>query len=94
MPATHCHRTAVEGTAAARGEETVAVAREVVAMAAAKAAVTEQTWIGRRLLRRMREQEQGGQIGDTPMYSRMKTLTSAGILRFAAGCSFCNEGAT
>jgi len=64
----------VEVTAAARGEETAAVAREVVAMAAAKAAAkaaeTEER-IGRRSLRRMREQVQRGQIGDTPMYSRM-----------------------
>ena len=49
----------------------------------------------RRSLRRMREQEQRGQIGGTPLYSRMKRfLTSVCNLRDAAGCSLRNEGAS
>ena len=98
---------AMAGAKAAVAREVVAMA---AAMAGAKAAVTEvteeemvevtalamaeETSIGRRSWRPMREQEQRGQIGDSPMFSRMKTLTSAGIPCVAAGCSLRNEGAS
>ena len=72
---------------------TQAMTGSEVARAAARGAGSEKA-IGRRSLRRMREQEQRGQIGGTPLYSRMNTLTNAGFLRVAAGCSLRHEGST
>ena len=86
------------GSEAARAVARAAGSAAAGSEAARLAEVSEEARFAplcRRSLRRMREQEQRGQIGGTPLYSRMKRfLTSVCNLRDAAGCSLRDEGAT